>query len=237
MAEKYRVPPITESVVEFRFSSPIAFEAIEKREAKLKRHYPNVVSNIEVKANITRSGMSGSQNPIGKKFTTGDQLQIMVVNADLLAIGQLAPYPGWETFRERIKRDFSAYVELFGRRQISRIGIRYINRIDIEAPAAKVRDYLNFYPTTPLEDLPEMNFALQVTQQLPDSRFGVTLQTASVEPPIPKNISFLLDIDLFRTVDIPNRDDHIFELLEEMRITKNSVFESLVTDKARKLFN
>ncbi|MCV9942972.1 TIGR04255 family protein [Rhizobium sp. BT-175] len=237
MAEKYRVPPITESVVEFRFSTPVSFEAIEKREPKLKRNYPNVVSNIEVKANFSKSGMSGSQNPIGKKFTTRDQLQVMVVNADLLAIGQLAPYPGWDEFRERVKRDYLAHVEQFGRRQISRIGMRYINRIDVEAQTAEVQDYLNVYPTTPIKADGGMTFALQATQQLPNSKYGVTLQSASVEPPVPRNLSFLLDIDVFRAVDIPSRDDHILELLEEMRIIKNSIFESSVTDQARKLFN
>lgn len=237
MAEKYSVPPIIECVVEFRFSSPTTFDAIKKRETKLKRHYPDVTSsNFSVTANITDKGVSGTHDLVGLKFATFDQLQVMSVNVDLLTVAQLAPYPGWDVFRERVKRDLALYFDQFGRRQISRIGVRYINRIDVDASTAHVEQYLNVYPTLPLRETLGVSFALQSTHRLSDQRYFVTLQSATVESPVPKMLSFLLDIDLFRTDDLPSRDEQIFELLEEMRTLKNSIFESSITDAARKLF-
>ncbi|MBB4276600.1 TIGR04255 family protein [Rhizobium mongolense] len=239
MTAGYRSPPIVESVLEFRFASPLDFETIEKRTDKLKRYYPHRVTQaVEFNAEMSDRGISGSRHPVGLRFTTPDELQVMMVNVQALAIAQLAPYPGWDAFRERIKRDIERYIDSFGRRPISRIGMRYINRIDAPAQAVNVEDYLRVFPSIPhLGGSIGKTFALQVTHQLPDHRFDVTLQSATVDSPVPNNLSFLLDIDLFTTVDIPTRDDQIFKLLDEMRVVKNSIFESSITDSARKLFN
>jgi len=56
-------------------------------------------------------------------------------------------------------------------------------------------------------------------------------------PPIPKYVSLLLDFDVFRTADLPRKEDDLWHLVETGRDIKNGIFEACITDEARKLFN
>lgn len=49
-------------------------------------------------------------------------------------------------------------------------------------------------------------------------------------------MSFLLDLDIGLTKDVPQKDDKIWEEIDLMRVHKNRIFEECVTDNARKLF-
>jgi uncharacterized protein (TIGR04255 family) len=54
---------------------------------------------------------------------------------------------------------------------------------------------------------------------------------------VPGKLSFSLDIDVWRQVDVPQKDNDVLELLGKMRDAKNQLFETFITDKARDLFN
>jgi uncharacterized protein (TIGR04255 family) len=45
-----------------------------------------------------------------------------------------------------------------------------------------------------------------------------------------------LDIDLFRTENIPGREQDLWECIESVRELKNSIFETCITDASRRLF-
>lgn len=238
IAMDYKRPPITECVVEFRFSDQLEFEAIQKRVDKFKRFYPNEIQNLEFTGEFSDQGFKGSQQFVGVRLSTSDELQILMINRTNFIVSQLAPYTGWEEFSRRVRRDVEMFIDHFGRRTFDRVGMRYINRIDIPLEKISVETYLNIYPKVP--SLPgeavSNAFALTTTQTLADRRLGVTLQSASTESPVPKALSFVLDIDVFKDVEIPKRTDQIVELLETMRATKNEVFEASITPETRELF-
>ena len=45
----------------------------------------------------------------------------------------------------------------------------------------------------------------------------------------------VLDIDIFRTEDLPGNEAQLWELLEQLRQAKNMVFEACITDQTRRL--
>jgi uncharacterized protein (TIGR04255 family) len=49
--------------------------------------------------------------------------------------------------------------------------------------------------------------------------------------------SLLLDIDVFRTEQIPNRDDELWKVVDEVRGVKDGIFEGCITQKSRELFD
>jgi len=233
----YLKPPITECVVEFRFIEEVAFEVIQKRIDKFKRQYPNETHSIEFSGEFSEKGFVGKQDKVGLRLTSADELQIVIINKTGFVVSQLAPYPGWQAFGGRVMRDFELFTELFGRKTISRIGLRYINRIDIPLESANVHDYLNVYPMLPkFGQTVGRSFALQSTHGLEDRELGVTLQSATIDSPVPKAVSFVLDIDVFTTGEVPKRTDLIRDLLSTMRATKNDVFEASITQNSRDLF-
>ena len=64
----------------------------------------------------------------------------------------------------------------------------------------------------------------------------LTINSAAVPAPILNYASFVIDQDISRETNIPQKDDDIFALIQKIRVRKNEVFESCVTDRARALF-
>jgi uncharacterized protein (TIGR04255 family) len=64
----------------------------------------------------------------------------------------------------------------------------------------------------------------------------ITINSGIVPPPLEGHLSIMLDIDVGRDHDLPQRDEGLLSLLQEFRIEKNRVFEACVTDRARELF-
>ncbi|WP_457660164.1 MULTISPECIES: TIGR04255 family protein [Sinorhizobium] len=239
MSANYKAPPIVECVFEFRYVDVVPFETIEKRKDKLLKHYDRAETEwtFQAQFDLEAHKVKQSREPVGLRLKTEDELQIVRVQTQVLAVAQLAPYVGWAELRSRIERDFATYTDLFGRRKITRIGVRYINRIDVPGQSADVEAYLKLYPALPdLGQTVGVGFAMQITQKI-DDQFVVSLRSGTAASPVPDTVSFLLDIDLFTEVDIPTRDDQILLLLDRMRELKNFIFESSITDKARALFN
>jgi len=49
-------------------------------------------------------------------------------------------------------------------------------------------------------------------------------------------VTILLDIDVFRTAELPVDDEEIWKVMEQLREEKNQVFEASITPRARELF-
>ena len=74
---------------------------------------------------------------------------------DTFICSRLAPYTGWDDFFARTVRAWEVWRKSAGHTVLSRIGVRYVNRIDVPvANTALVRpeDVLNVFPKSP-EDL------------------------------------------------------------------------------------
>jgi uncharacterized protein (TIGR04255 family) len=56
-------------------------------------------------------------------------------------------------------------------------------------------------------------------------------------PAIPSFSSFLLDIEIVRTGDLPAKQDDLRPIFAELRQSKNQLFEQMITDEARQIFS
>ena len=72
---------------------------------------------------------------------------------------------------------------------------------------------------------------------MPDIRGACIINQTIIEPPVkPNTVALVLDIDVFRAEDLPATEAQLWEQLEQLRHAKNFVFESCITDEARRLF-
>jgi uncharacterized protein (TIGR04255 family) len=243
--QPYKKPPITEAVIELRFAAAIEVDDITKVRAALKSLYPlqQPIRGIEVRLNVPPSGQQGvtTAHPIethGNRLSTEDQTQIVLVWPSQFVFSQLAPYPGWDVFFERFCGDWGVWKRTLGYRKITRIGVRYINRIDIPAtvPLIQHEEYLNIYPRLPAEF--DAVTAYSVVAQLPVSDIGcmLTLNSSSAPSPLLGHAAFIVDQDIAKEVDPPQNDDGIYALLNQIRAKKNEVFEACIKPRARELF-
>jgi uncharacterized protein (TIGR04255 family) len=237
----YKRAPIIEAVIELRFRQPAAAQIIDRAAKSLQAEYP--LRNHEEGRQLRVDAATGKAETIvvwhGEKLTTLDQADNVILRSASFISSRLAPYLGWEQFRDRSKRDWALWRKAAGAVDISRIGVRYINRIDVPTPPntpVRLEDYLNCYPHMP-EDRPLHGYTMQLTQSTQADDCMVAIISASVVPPLIGYYSFVLDIDVSRETEVPRRDDDMWELLERMRHHKNQVFESCITERSRALFN
>ena len=242
--QPYKKPPITEAVIELRFATPIDADDIAKVSTALKSLYPlqQPIRDVRVHLNLP----SGQQDvttahPIethGNRLSTEDQTQIVLVWPTMFVFSQLAPYPGWDVFFERFCRDWVVWKRILSYRKITRIGVRYINRIDIPdtAPIIQHEEYLNVYPEVPAEFQALTAYNVVVQSPLPEIGCMLTLNSSSAPSPLLGHAAFIVDEDIAKEGDPPQNDDAIYALLNQIRVKKNEIFEACITPRARELF-
>ena len=242
----YRHPPVAEAVIELRFATPGAQGGLEKAAARLARPYPfteaEKAENVNIDARSRTANFSSSWS--GIKLSSLDRSEIIIFRPNAFVCAQLAPYHGWDKFQERTK---NAWEELRSNQDksldLSRIGVRYVNRIDIpnvDNKLISINDYLHIYGVIPNQikgTAPVQKYVMRIEYPMGEDSCNVLLTTALIPSPMVGFASVLLDIDISRMNELPRGTEEIWRLLESIRGLKNRVFEACVTDRARELFN
>ena len=241
----YTQPPVTEAVFEVKFEKSITADQVEKLARKLKINHPHeqTINDIQlaIEQNKNSLNLNSKINTTNKGYwlASEDQLDKVMISTSSIAIARLAPYTGWESLYDSFVKLWKKCKKNLGTVSISRLGVRYINRIDIplyEDVKIDLDDYLEFAPKTPkFSEHPINDYLLRVTQNL-DDNWRVNISSRAFPSPLISNTSLLLDIDLYTMIGTPLADETLFELISSARYLKNSIFEKCITAKTRELF-
>lgn len=239
----YPKAPITEAVIHLQ----VAGKATTEEQQRLVRHfsdgYPQSKSLSEFSVTLDTTGGAATvqQQAQGFRLTSADQTDVLLVLPNGIAAARLAPYPGWPHLRARAEAAWTQWRRFVALREIKRIGIRNINRLDVpirDRPAVDFDAYLNFRP-----QLPDIvgghlrGYMIQATFPSDRPHWNVSISSSIVAPPpLINHISLLLDIDVFRSEQIPGREADLWAVVDEARTIKNNIFERCITDESRKLF-
>jgi uncharacterized protein (TIGR04255 family) len=206
---------------------------------EIKADYPIRAEVQEAKFQLgPAANTSSAQRHIGYKLDSQDDKQITQVRLDTFVFSRLAPYDRWETFHAEARRLWQIYSGLFTPK-IKRVGVRYINRIDIPSSIPGGVDLDDYFLTAPkiTPALPQSMSNYFMRLQIPMSN-GVTLviTQTGVPPPDQAFVSSLLDIDV--SVQGEKLDESsAWERINSLRDVKNMVFESCITNRVRELIN
>lgn len=244
----YARPPIIEAVIELRFRELLGTEELARVSERFGEAYPDQRKETETEVTIT-------PDPTGRPITqtrgtfqnflraSQDQREALVLKPAAMAVVDRAPYAGWSAFFDRFKRDWRIWTGLAGSRQITRIGMRTINRIDIPMRTSKEvvhqEDYVKVHVQSPEEVYgPTSEYEARAVYSLGSIGGHFLLRTTVLgpPPPVPGHLSVLLDFDLVRETEPPQDENDLMTLLATMRAEKNKIFEAAITDKARELF-
>lgn len=247
MAEQpYKRPPITEAVIAVTFGDETDPRDLDKANGNFGRFYPHHqdVRNVNVRVFVPPRSGSGPdttlhKDEMGHRRTSGDQTQIVILWPSLLLFSQLAPYPGWDDFFGRFCRDWELWKRVVGYRKISRVGVRYINRIDIPITGnvTHYEEVLKLYPHIPYELGSISAYGIQTQMPYAEIYGGITINSASMPSPLLNHSSFIFDQDIYTENNIPQNEDGLYKLLNQIHVKKNEVFEACIADRARELFN
>jgi uncharacterized protein (TIGR04255 family) len=234
--KQYAKPPIIEAVIDFQFRADFSDKTLEKMLLLLKSTFPQIEQQVTFDVQIaeTKLGVSPPK-PSGFKLSSGDQLDIVLLRKQAVTNSRLAPYQGWPALEERTRRVWDRISKFVSYHDVRRVGVRYINRLDIPGQFIKTDEWITMGlkpPSTISRTFGEFGFRV-VTHE---AQLGTILACGSVPSPLVDHSSINLDIDVFADHDLPEREEEMWAFLRTMRQRKNEVFESCITEKMRQQF-
>jgi uncharacterized protein (TIGR04255 family) len=158
---------------------------------------------------------------------------------DTFVFSRLAPYPGWADFIAEGLRLFGFHQNVVNLSEITRIGIRFINRIPVSGPIVKIDDYLVAAPRVPEElGLPYLGFFHLDTFTVPGHDYGLQV-TRTIQPEMvgcaEAKSALIVDVDVFSTRVWSGSISELTVRLSEMRWLKNKAFFGSLTPQAKVL--
>lgn len=236
----YAHPPITEAVIEVRFRAPVSRSLVDKVARKFRNTYPRQEQLLQLELKVSSTPEAVAQ-PDGYKLTSEDGADLVLVKPGSISTSRLAPYLGWDAFIARAKENWDVWKRVVDWREVSRVGVRFLNRIDIPMSLSpeklEVDDYFSISVQLPEKSMMFDHYALQIS--LPqDDGVRIVVNAATVVPsPLVDHYSFLLDLDFSKDSELPLREDVLWEFIDSLRRRKNEMFERFITDNTRALFN
>ncbi|GAB4409002.1 MAG: TIGR04255 family protein [Anaerolineae bacterium] len=242
MGKRYRYPPIIEALCEFRFepASPWDLAIPGLVYEKVKAGFPKRRQAKAFEVSVTAS-LEGVEQRVTTteriQFLRDDEKALIQVDRNLVAVNHLKPYPGWQQFLPLIESGFTAYEEVVRPKGIQRIGLRYINRIEIPGQHIELEDYLQFRPFIGPE-LPQDFDSFIAGIQIPydNSRDSLRLQVASTVSERPDCAAVLLDLDYYLAQPGQVSMEEAFTWVNEAHHRLEEVFEACITAQLRAIF-
>lgn len=239
-AQPYSHPPIVEAVFEVRFASEVAPARLRKARDWLAGRYAVIQTHrpTEAKVDLTTRETMFTEKPIFYALQTADATEEIALRPASVAWIKRAPYDGWIGFRERFAQELPTVMKAISPAQITRLGLRYVNRIDVpfEGGLAHYEDYLTFRINH--GDILEPTLAYQwlVVKEFTDQRLKSIVQSAVLEREVLGKGAFSFDIDIASEIEVPQKVDDILSKLEAMRALKNDIFNAGITARAKELY-
>lgn len=241
--KQYKRAPITEAVIEIRLEQPVSKKLVDSVLSRLKDDYAasHSIAELGVKLNVAERQATVDQQNFGYKLNSEDEADVLILASDRVTCSRLAPYVGWEKFSARAVENWDKWKRIVKYQRIQRIGLRYINRIDvpvINTNKIKIENYLNIYPIYPEPEVISGlgKYTMQLVGPYDVENCSLIINTSVIPSPLVSHLSLVLDLDLGWVQNVPQNDREMWNAFGTMRDHKNRIFEACVTDNSRRLF-
>jgi len=246
MADWPRFPnaPITEALLDIKVKLPpgvdltrlAAFQEAVKDLYPTRRERSSWQGGFQVKPGELPEVFPPSGGPDGYLFTSKDGKQIVQARLDGFTFNRLKPYDKWESFRDEARQQWERYREIANPEIVSRVALRYINRIEVPLP---MKDFREFILTTPeiAPKVPQGLAGFFMRLVIPDEKSkSIAIVTQTMEDPNERVLPLIFDIDAFQEAPLDVHGKEMWEALEQLREYKNEIFFNSITDRTRELF-
>lgn len=246
----YKQAPITEALLDVRFTLPNEFsiESFEKLHNSIKDDYPIKQLNtknefsIEIKNNQTAK-QEAREIIHGYWFKSADGKKILQFNRDGFTFNKLKPYDNWGSFSSEAMKYLKEYIKISNPINITRLAVRYINRLDIPLPVSDLSEYIKTVPEI-ADGAPQEMTEFFMRLVIPDTENSenIAIITETIDKKsmttMKTTLPIIFDIDVYRNVNIKPGDSQKYEkILESLRAYKNTLFEKSTTEKMQKLIS
>jgi len=171
---------------------------------------------------------------MGVRATNGKNLTASFF-LDRFYFSRLTPYSSWDEFSTEALRLWAIHRELTGVEVVERIGVRFVNRIEVPRKAEPV-DLSDYFVGVGDRTMPHpvTSFLFRLGYAVKDEPYGVSVVRAINPPPLPPTLATILivDVDAFCHVPTGPGSDTIHGHLIRLRQLKNEGFFSSLSERA-----
>ncbi len=240
-------PPITEALLDIGVNLPkeVTLDTLATFQNEIKERFPTRKERykweggVQFQAGSAPKIMPSSGGPIGYLFhSPPDDKKIVQARLDGYTFNKLKPYSNWEEFNSEAKELWERYLKIARPVNVTRVALRYINKIELPLPFKDFKEYILTIP----EIGPEIPNALSgffarliIPNPKIQSNAIITETMEKIDDKV-KVLPFILDIDVSRNYVFKPESDEIWETLNKLREFKNQIFLNSLTDKTKELF-
>ena len=148
----YDKAPIKEAIIDIQVepSSSLTVASLENVQVVPPQGYEERKTLMmgQIRSQLERGQLTATakQDPLGYAFMGGEGKHVAEFRLNGFTFSRLAPYQTWEQLRDEARVLWGSYRQIVGQLPIVRIGLRYINQLDLPTPLRDFRDYIRSYP-------------------------------------------------------------------------------------------
>ena len=239
----YRKPPVIEALCEIYFADstwddtiPGAFYERVKDEFPKKQQREIQEAQIALGRGTASAGVQ--RLPPWMQFASEKGDLMIQVSENLLVVNQLRPYSHFAAWESVVYRALAVYNEVALPQRAARVGLRYINRIEIPETRFAMEDYFTIYPQLP-KSLGDTHGPFLVRVEIPQAEQRhvvlITFGTDSLSEPKKEKQVFMLDLYDIATLDVPPDEIELKKQIQQAHDNVVMAFEDSITDRLRTL--
>ncbi len=236
--------PITEAIIDFRVKLPADFDT--KEFLSLSAHLSDRYPSNEPRRIITGAfGMEKGGKPFiqppedkgiqGYFYKSADGKNIAQFRLDGFTFNRLNPYSDWNTVLSEAQNLWELYVSKSEPEVVTRIAVRYINRLELRLPINDFGDYLTAPPKVP-DSLPQEVSQFLTKVVIREGDITANIIQALEKSPKPEHIGIILDIDVFKLLELGINRENIWAEFEQLHAMKNLIFFESITERTVRLY-
>lgn len=240
---KYKSAPVREAIFDLRIDNlgNSSIEDLREIHQLISDKYPDEKEQTKFfgKFKFDKGKQIKSESDsqfLGFLFSKKNNKSRVQFRLDGFTFNLLKPYSEWDQFSAEALRLWNIYNRKLKPQSVTRIALRYINKIEIPLPVDPFQEYIVNMPPIP-NNLPKLynNFFMRI--EVPYDKSGTNvIVTETIEKPKNEILPFILDIDTYKIGKIGKSINNLKIEFEKLRSIKNNTFENCITDKTRELF-
>ncbi|MGE0323694.1 MAG: TIGR04255 family protein [Polyangiaceae bacterium] len=224
----YPRPPIVEAIIEFRLLGEIeASVIVDAIRSELGHEYSE--------SEDTESALVADASFLVSR----SRLRSIGCARSYMSVHALAPYPGWEEFREQALAAAHALAKGIEGVKAGALVVRYVDRIRLPMePEAGFSEYFTIFPMRPAA-LPEALAGFRFDTET-RSKEGVIARLTVTSEPDDDHDGMTVGYDLLllrHGAEWSLSDDSWLPVVEELHVRQREIFEQSITDRMRELFS
>jgi len=240
-----RKAPIVEGLIHMQLKPRQGMSVADLRAfgERIKEHYSIVGELRDVRAQLVLNQTEGTSQSVaaalvGYRMERKSPHFVVHARTNELLVSRLRPYDKWEELIAETKLLWKQYCDVCLPELVTRLATRFINQIELPLEGLDLDEYLSAPAVIP-KTLSQTFEQFLTRVVVPDEETGVHIaisQASGAVNPETQTLAILMDIDVYKEVELALASDQLWELLGKMRDIKNRAFFGSLTEKAIDLF-